>query len=46
MNDEQYDFVVGALARADKKLDLILEALRANREAVLADEEFEEEFDI
>jgi hypothetical protein len=46
MNDEHYAFVLGALARADKKLDSILEAVRAKREAVQEDEEFEEEFDI
>lgn len=45
MDNEQYAFVLGALARMDRKIDYLLELNR--EEEVLKDvDEFEEEFDI
>jgi hypothetical protein len=46
MEKEQYNFVLGVLARVDKKLDLIIELEHDKRDAVQEDEEFQEEFDI
>ena len=45
MDNEQYAFVLGALARMDRKIDYLFELNR--EEEVLKDvDEFEEEFDI
>lgn len=45
MKDEQYSFVLGALARVDKKLDYLIEKEHEKEELDDIDE-FEEEFDI
>ncbi len=42
MDNEQYAFVLGALARIDKKLDILIGINQADFD----DDEFEEEFDI
>ena len=43
MNQDQYEYMLGALARIDKKLDL---ALDQKSSIPMYDDEFEEEFDI
>lgn len=43
MNQDQYEYMLGALARIDRKLDI---ALDAKASVPIADDEFEEEFDI
>jgi hypothetical protein len=45
MNNEQYVFVLGALARVDKKIDYLIEKGHEKDELDDSDE-FEEEFDI
>ena len=43
MNQDQYEYLLGTLARVDKKIDLLIEKKSA---IPMYDDEFEEEFDI
>lgn len=45
MDNEQYSFMLGALARIDRKMDFLLEMNR-EKESLEEINEFEEEFDI
>lgn len=45
MDNEQYSFMLGALARIDRKVDYLLE-LNQEKEVLKDVDEFEEEFDM
>ncbi|MEK7464142.1 MAG: hypothetical protein AAB610_03425 [Patescibacteria group bacterium] len=45
MDNEQYAYVLGALARIDRKVDFLLE-MSQEKKPLRAVDEFEEEFDM